>query len=205
MTKNLIGYKLSGKATAEQIATFLECDSFLSKVNGHELFFLPSHIGAIESARNAGVLDLWFEPVYITYPHYKVGDWVIGWHAEFCEEFQTKAWEIGKIRHSIVNNTQDLTPKNYPDYYITSNEDVRIATPAEIKAAQSIMIGDYEVCFISKTQTTILGVTFDNHFWKAALVIAEHMHGQIIIMIYDDQIIVSQSDINRILNKMTSM
>lgn len=62
--QDFLGYKLSGKATAEQIATFLDVDSKLYTVQGHELFFLPSHIGAIESAQDAGVLDLWFEPVY---------------------------------------------------------------------------------------------------------------------------------------------
>jgi hypothetical protein len=61
---DFLGYKLSGKATAEQIATFLHVDSKLYTVQGHELFFLPTHLGAIESAQDAGVLDLWFEPVY---------------------------------------------------------------------------------------------------------------------------------------------
>lgn len=61
--KELIGYKLNGKATAKQVALLLECDTYISKDG---LFFTKHNLGSttIDTAKKLGVLDLWFEPVY---------------------------------------------------------------------------------------------------------------------------------------------
>lgn len=65
INKMLKGYKLSGKVTAAQAADFLGC----SKFEKDGLFFWDTKQNVyIEKARNSGVLDIWFEPVYDTTP-----------------------------------------------------------------------------------------------------------------------------------------
>lgn len=66
---------------------------------------------------------------YFAEDEFKVGDWVIGWHAT-CKDFKTKAWQIGRLTSTSVR------PVDKSDNYGTDYKSVRKATPEEIKAAQ---------------------------------------------------------------------
>ena len=60
-TGKLIGYKLTGKVSPEQAGAFFKCDA---NVFPDGTFFKVAHEGVIRRAKEAGVLDIWFEPVY---------------------------------------------------------------------------------------------------------------------------------------------
>lgn len=60
--KEIIGYKLNGKVSAEKVATLLGCDK--SEYQG--MFFHEGSLGGrfFNKAQELGILDLWFTPVY---------------------------------------------------------------------------------------------------------------------------------------------
>lgn len=67
--KKLIGYKLNGVATAQQVATLAECDPKIYS-NGCFLIY-PDHFDTTGSGygvgtrlEKLGILDIWFTPVY---------------------------------------------------------------------------------------------------------------------------------------------
>lgn len=72
MEKEIIGYKLKESCAKYQSAVFslLSVHKFNCPIQGYDL----SQKWSIDICRNAGVLDLWFEPVYES--PFKIGDWV---------------------------------------------------------------------------------------------------------------------------------
>jgi hypothetical protein len=171
MQKELIGYKLSGKASANQIAKFLECDPGTMEIDGHDLFFVSKeHPTAIQKAQDAGVLDIWFEPVYSSKPQYKVGDrvTVISDMYTSHKTSNNPTFQITGLNKQGVHS--ELTENGGWIYFA----DIRKATPAEIEAAQSIKIDSYEVQIVNRTLTRIAGYNFTKEFWEAALVIAQN-------------------------------
>ena len=72
MERKIIGYKLNGKVEVEKVAYLLGCAS--TERDG--MFFWETHFDGLTflKAKELGILDLWFEPVYEE--KFKVGDWV---------------------------------------------------------------------------------------------------------------------------------
>lgn len=103
--------------------------------------------------KEAGVLELWFEPVFKEVPQFKENDWVIGWH---CNDsgvypFSTKAWKFGNIVNGIY-----VVPKDYADCS-TGIVNIRLATPEEIETATTEVIkmyssnkGEFEIEVVNK-------------------------------------------------------
>lgn len=77
---------------------------------------------------HAGVLDLWFEPVYEE--KFKVGDWVIGWFQKTDNNYHNIAWEIGEIDGKYVY------PKKGNGIHNTRISSIRKATEEEIRKAK---------------------------------------------------------------------
>ena len=95
----------------------------------------------IDNYRKAGVLDLWFEPVYED--EYKVGDYFV-----CIKERQYFKGELNKV-YKIINLDYDVL---YYDNYSSIHIDrCRKATPEEIKASQKEIVkltsssGDFEL------------------------------------------------------------
>jgi hypothetical protein len=73
-TKDIIGYNLKDKK-------YLEAAKLLSKFWDETCwtnFQVRVTSGAEKDFKEAGVLDIWFEPVYEK-ELFKIDDWVIGW------------------------------------------------------------------------------------------------------------------------------
>jgi hypothetical protein len=70
MEKKIKGYKLIKSEYLVPARRILNC----LPDNDHHPLSMINHEDDIDKLKNAGVLDLWFEPVYT--PTYKVGDWV---------------------------------------------------------------------------------------------------------------------------------
>ena len=62
MNKELIAYRLNGKVTPEQAANLLDCSAYILD-NGCFINIGPNDI-FINKAKELGILDLWFTPVY---------------------------------------------------------------------------------------------------------------------------------------------
>ena len=58
---------------------------------------------------------------------FKVGDWVIGWHVN-SPDYSQKAWKIAKLKEELVYPYSD-------NNYSTNIDNIRLATPEEIKIA----------------------------------------------------------------------
>jgi hypothetical protein len=137
MEKKIIGYKL----------TKPEYEKAANQITGTENLILYSQnynfqIDTIAYDRvvKAGVLDLWFEPVYEE-EKFKVGDWVITTtEIANCYENYKKGevFQITEIQCEYVY----FSPRQ-----VVSKDRIRKATEEEIKKAQSIEIGGYEVKF----------------------------------------------------------
>jgi len=128
--KEIIEYKLKENCKKYENAVFkiLNVNCFNSIHQGCDL----SVEWSITKIKEAGVLDLWFEPVYKQEePEYKIGDWVIGWHCYIEEGYHCKAWQIYDI------DKEYLCPKKD---YATNKFNVKKATEEEIKAAQTPQI-----------------------------------------------------------------
>lgn len=126
--KEIIGYKLKNDCKQYEEAA-------LKLINNKTLSFTELggatdgclfKINSIceQKYKTAGVLDLWFEPVYEeNKPEYKVGDWVIGWHS-YQKDYSYVPWKIVEI----------ITDHLFPKTGISTNKDcVRKATEEEVK------------------------------------------------------------------------
>ena len=150
MDKEIIGYKLKKDCqqyleAAEIIANFMP-DGAIPL----ERFLEKSQWGVFkENLEKAGVLDLWFEPIYKEGPKYKVGDWVLtsnnanGWGSG-VSEVNNKILKITKI------DLEDLEFHGNRYYFgkemTAGKEIVRLATPEEIEKAttKEFPIGSYK-------------------------------------------------------------
>lgn len=74
MDKEIIGYNLKKECESYRSAAEKIADGFVTKPFSNGVLFGVNSITA-HSLKNAGVLDLWFEPVYAQ-DEFKVGDWV---------------------------------------------------------------------------------------------------------------------------------
>lgn len=70
--KEIIGYKLNGKVSPIEVAQLLNCDP--NEKDG--MFFWGIHLdaGTFKKAKELGILDIWFTPVYAE--EFQVGDYV---------------------------------------------------------------------------------------------------------------------------------
>ncbi len=104
----------------------------------------------LENLRKAGVLDLWFDPVYEGVPKYKAGDWVLydsilgdGMNLGKEETIQLLAkGDYDNISGLLENNHLYNFVVNRGNYHlrISSKGIKRLATPEEIEAAQREVI-----------------------------------------------------------------
>lgn len=126
-----------------------------------------------ELLRKAGVLELWFEPVYEEVK-FKVGDKII---SDRDESFLKKGLlaTVVEVTNSRLTFSHDAESK---DYTPLDNHRFRQATAEEIKAAEKIEIGNYPVGFKNGT-TTISGYEFTKEFWEAALIVSKHQKAKI--------------------------
>jgi len=137
--KKIIGYKLTKpeyKEAALKITNTIA--NWENSLSNYDINIQQK--GYINRLTEAGVLDIWFEPVYKA--QFKVGDWVIGWHSDLGG-FATKAWQIGGMEGE--NNIVDIFPRN-TDFSTTENH-IRLATPEEIVLAQeqTFKVGNFEI------------------------------------------------------------
>jgi hypothetical protein len=147
MEKKIIGYKLIKPEYKEAALKIVPNSGYL--LTGMKRFSRKPYIEVnqgttISDLKRAGVLDLWFEPVYEE--KYKIGDYVTvieaecGFNGQYGKTYKILGWQPEcKNRFYYEENGKS-----------TINIDVvkvRLATPEEIKAAESIEIGGYEVAF----------------------------------------------------------
>jgi hypothetical protein len=131
--KKIIGYKLKDSyRTYMKSANLILGRSFVYPLADSRI----TSPGDIDRLKEAGVFDLWFEPVYK--PEFKVGDWVYGWHSN-TGKYVGKAWKIDAISYDYIY----VNPEIGYSTYISS---IRKATPEEIKAAKNKLpvINGYE-------------------------------------------------------------
>lgn len=122
-----------------------------------------------ELLRKAGVLELWFDPVYEEVK-YKVGDWVTVTNPKSTDRCDLTIGQTFQIK-------QIMGEENPEKAFIRSNlvingdirfNGVRHATAEEIKAAEKIEIGGHPVEFRNGA-TEIDGFEFSKADWEAAL------------------------------------
>jgi len=147
MEKKIIGYKLIKPEYKEAVYKITKLTNF----SVLEKYLLPeyktnleSYSKCVDDIKDAGVLDLWFEPVYEQ--EFKVGDYVTvikavgGFNGEEGKTYKIFGWQ--ENYENKFYYTEDCQPT------INTNEvKVRLATAEEIKAAETIKIGEYEVKF----------------------------------------------------------
>lgn len=147
----LIGYRLIKpeykEASLEIIKKKANDDSYNDwddtlQLDGYNFSYGSKHAKWL---KQAGVLDIWFEPVYDI--EFKTGDWVIGWHCKGTNEKYDKiAWQVGIIFQTIDGHY--VRPKKNLNNS-TGLEDIRKATPEEIENATipNIIINGYKAEF----------------------------------------------------------
>jgi len=171
--RKLIGYKLSGKASAEEIARILNCSA---KLYEHDLFFGPQHLDSLvlKKVKELGVLDIWFIPVFEDEIEikFKEGDFIhisndygrFSSHPEFrkimdlsTNEFLKKFKDAPKtdviefIKYSKFSNCDNIIIGKMNGFYyafgnVSESKRYRIATPDEVTKAKSRkFIGSFEI------------------------------------------------------------
>jgi len=154
MEKKIIGYKLI-KPEYESAAHAIMGNTGFSGDGKTDIKLQDT----INLFKNAGVLDLWFKPVYEE--EFKVGDWIY-----FLKAFDGSnighVGQITNIKPDSYKNSQWLSysPANIGGgFRIGGNgyfygKDFRLATPEEIKAVTKLEIGGY------KAEKTSKGIKF---------------------------------------------
>jgi len=145
MEKEIIGYKLKES-----------CNGYYRAVGQLNISFsvsrsmlIDKYPTVINNLKKAGVLDLWFDPIYKE--EFKVGDWVVVINDGFNIHGQIKNGDIKKITsRDKVNNLYDwgvsFSDGSNGGHNRSIYECLRKATPEEIKLAQEplITINDYK-------------------------------------------------------------
>ena len=141
--RKIIGYKLVKSEMYKAASVILysndagssQLDNFISTVHEHEW---------IEKLKKAGVLDLWFEPVYEEKESFKVEDWIyitsIG-SSVSCRFKETGERHYGASEGDVVQikgivpkygNASESDPRYYGDNFNLRAKGFRKATPEEI-------------------------------------------------------------------------
>lgn len=139
----IIGYKL---VKLEYSTAAL---SIMQTIWGWPEYFV-SVDSCIQNLKKAGVLDIWFEPVYEVPLKFKVGDWVIGWHSDSPKYKKNAVWKIKEI---VLRN--DIYYASPETGYLTGMDDIRLATPAEIEDAKTIKIHGNTLEFLPNNQIKV--------------------------------------------------
>lgn len=146
MEKKLIGYKLNGKVTIEQVAELLGCPSTVKD----GMFFWEPNLESpvVQRAKNLGILDIWFNPVYGE--SYKVGDWVI--FEGYSSVYDGKAVQITKIESDFYVY---FTPSEKSSHNASMAHIKRKATQEEIEEVETsqIEIQNYKAKFDEESVT----------------------------------------------------
>ena len=146
--KEIIGYKLrenfkyfeSAAVSIVQTQAFNKTAKTFSDLNGLDnvnpgIDFEPSSLSS-RLLKSAGVLDLWFEPVYKEEkPQFKVGDWVITTTRQDGYEKPM----IGEL-FKVTRVDLDCRMVYFGVVQAVSFDRLRLATPEEIAAAQKKVI-----------------------------------------------------------------
>lgn len=142
MEQEIIGYKLTKPEYKEAALKICGISGF--SISLEYDFKYNSVCSTI--LKEAGVLDLWFEPVYKE--EFKVGDWVIATgenHTENNKNFPTNiAWKISKIESDndkphIQYISVDKSSTTISGIS-TDNTSIRKATPEEIEKAKTKVV-----------------------------------------------------------------
>ena len=160
MEKKIIGYKL----------TKPEYEKAANQITGAENLISQNYNFQIDSIAydrvvKAGVLDLWFEPVYKE--EFKVGDWVTTTTeiANCYEKYKKgEVFQLTEIQCEYVY---------FSPGQAVSKDRIRKATEEEIKKAQSIEIGGYGVK-INSIDIEINNVSYS----KNDLIVLKHLFKQ---------------------------
>lgn len=118
--KKLLGYRLvktEFEKAVNTLADGVNCSDF--KRAGRDYYEIGGNSQSIQNFKDAGVLDLWFEPVYEEKYKYKVGDYVV-WSLS-GEVYLLKKYEGNDQFLDSTGDHRDLTLKEY-----------RLATQEEI-------------------------------------------------------------------------
>jgi hypothetical protein len=145
--KKIIGYKLTKPEYKEAVIKICNYSVFDFK-----RFEIEVSEGTVEHLQKARVLDLWFEPVY-EQEEFKIGDWVTT-TTDVCNSYvkhkKGEVFQITEIKSEFVFFSSNGAVRN---------DRIRKATEEEIKKAQIIKIGGYEVK-INSYQIEINNITY---------------------------------------------
>jgi hypothetical protein len=147
-TKKIVGYKLTKPEYKEAVMKICNYSVFDFK-----RFEIEVSEWAVEHLQKAGVLDLWFEPVYEQEEEFKIGDWVTTTtdvSISYEKPKKGEVFQITEIKSEFVFFSSNCAVRT---------DRVRKATEEEIKKAQIIEIGGYEVK-IKSYQIEINNVTY---------------------------------------------
>ncbi len=148
MKKKIIGYKLKDEKYIPALVGL--CPHWMPNVHKTNGYDVLNGSGAKDTFKDAGVLDLWFEPVYEE-DEFKVGDWVYVQDTEGSNELSLNpSGDIVQISEFGDNNVA-LTRNGKYCLYASKNYLKRKATPEEIAKAQEIVLLFGKVkCVINK-------------------------------------------------------
>lgn len=155
--KEIIGYKLKEdckqyEEAAEKIAGFSNGSRIPGKFNN---WMKVNPNGCFTyNLKEAGVLELWFEPVYEK--KFKVGDWIaiensneLESGCKGCKEgiYQVIPKPMNDSWNGLSKDDNGFFVETFDKIWKISNIGVRLATPEEIQSAQTLKFGGYGVTF----------------------------------------------------------
>lgn len=129
LKREIIGYKLIKPEYKQAALALVNLPDFVDNTYNGAVDIKTPHNIAIYT--NAGVLDLWFEPVYKK--EFKVGDWLICSNADV-----PKASKIIEINHAYYVTTSSIKNPNVAGYS-KNLKGLRLATNEEISKADKVM------------------------------------------------------------------
>lgn len=150
--KEIVGWKLKEEYMGCKEAALKLCGTIANWENSLMTYDISiSQIGYMSKLKQAGVLDLWFTPVYKQdEPEYKVGDFVVVKNYVQCGEgngvvttnLVSELFEVKKNGATGMHYKESaFSVKERGNYYnIKEWHIVRKATPEEIKSAQTPQI-----------------------------------------------------------------
>ena len=172
--QEIVGYKLIKpeyiKAIIEITGMSTSGSNVVNKINYVTNYFANNKPGIfIDQLETAGVLHLWFEPIYKE--EYKIGDWVT-----FDGIMSKKeAVQLAKKHENGFISTEGKYLETTSSYY-------RKATDEEIQAVTKIMLPNskYEIV-VDDNIAFIDGHMFEKRFWEAAKFINSYNKADVIV------------------------
>jgi len=154
MEKKVIGYKLIKSEYADAALRIAGIGNFNVITRNCSYHFSVNSMTALR-LREAGVLDLWFKPVYEE-EQFKVGDWVYVQDTDGSTELSLNpSGDIVQISE-FGDNDIHLTRNGKYCLYVSKNCLKRKATPDEIAKAQQITLSFGKVkCTFNKTNNLV--------------------------------------------------